>query len=325
MTAIRTQGKVNDNTTMIDTGMYGVAGTCAVYLVEAGKRCLIDTGGPAESSRIIRTLHDLDAFPPDQIVLTHAHHDHSQGVPDLRRNARKRSRTIEVLAGKDSIPLLKDQSWNSMFDEKLRFENILDVRPLEDGDVIDLDGTTLVVIGVPGHIKGHIALYDEGNRNLFLGDSIGFKYGPNAFIPPIVPPYWDRGDFDATIERLRSIDYDSVCLGHYGYIYGEEARQLLDEAEQACEGWWAIFERVEREGRLDDTKYLSTVIIEELGTEMPELKIEKRRMRMLLGLVNISRKLSRRPPLTTADLLLPVVIHLLVDGYRVSKGMDRAI
>ena len=31
--AIRRPGKLNDNTTLIDAGMYGVAGTGAVYLV----------------------------------------------------------------------------------------------------------------------------------------------------------------------------------------------------------------------------------------------------------------------------------------------------
>ncbi len=230
MTAIRTPGKINDNTTLIDTGMYGAAGTCAVYLVEAGKKCLIDTGGPDESSRVFRTLSDLHAFPPDYIVLTHAHWDHSQGLPGLRR----RSHTIEVLAGKESIPLLEDQSWNSRLDNKKRYENIRDVRPMEDGDVIDLDGLTLRVFDAPGHMKGHIALLDEENRNLFVGDSIGYKFGDEAFIPPFVPPFWDQKAYFATLERLRSIEFDSLTLDHFGYIHGDEARQLLDEAERSC-------------------------------------------------------------------------------------------
>ncbi|MHA1950656.1 MAG: hypothetical protein ACW99G_18030 [Candidatus Thorarchaeota archaeon] len=36
MTAIRETGKVNENTTLIDFGMSGAAGSGAVYLVEAG-------------------------------------------------------------------------------------------------------------------------------------------------------------------------------------------------------------------------------------------------------------------------------------------------
>jgi len=320
--AIRTPGKINEYTTLIDTGMYGLAGTCAVYLVEAGKRCLIDTGGAAESARIIRTLNDLQAFPPDHIVPTHAHWDHSQGLPGIRRTAGKRSGTFEVLAGRDSIPLLEDQSWNNVLDGKGRHENIRDVRPLDDGDMIDLDGLTLRVIDVPGHIKGHIALFDEKNRNLFVGDSIGYKFGDEAFVPSFVPPFWDQEAFTATLERLRTIDFDSVSLAHFGHIHGEEARQLLDEAERNCRRWWAIFERVDREGRLEDTKYLSAVIIAEMGIEVPGFRIENRRLRLLLGVVNFSRKIFLRPPLSSGDFLFPELLRLLVKGYKTSKGTE---
>ncbi len=316
MTAIRTPGKINDDTTLIDTGMYGAAGTSAVYLIEAGKTCLIDTGGPEGSARIFKTLSDLKEFPPNNIVLTHAHWDHCQGLPGLR----KRSKAIEVHAGRECIPLLEDQSWNHVLDEKIRYENIGDVRPLLDGDIIDLDGLTLRVIDSPGHMKGHIALLDEQNRNLFVGDSIGYKFGDKAFIPSFVAPFWDREAFYATLERLRSIDFDSVSLAHFGYIHGDEARQLLDEAERACDRWWAIFERVEQEGKLDDTKYLSAVVVEEMGIEMPPFKLEKLSLRMLLGLVNFSRTLTRKPPLTPAEVLVPELFRMLVRGYKTSEG-----
>jgi glyoxylase-like metal-dependent hydrolase (beta-lactamase superfamily II) len=320
VTAIRKQGKVNANTTLIDAGMYGVAGTNAVYLVESGQSCLIDTGGAAESARVARTLTDLGAFPPDRIVLTHAHWDHSQAVPDLRRRAGRLSKTIPVLAGSDSIPLLEDQSWNAVLDKKLRFENIHDIQPLVDGDVIDLDGLALEVIEAPGHIKGHIALYDQSNRNLFLGDSIGYKYGDDAVIPNFIPPFWDREAYRETLVRLRAIDYDHVSLAHFGYLSGDEARGFLDEAEVTNDRWWGIFDRVDQEGRLDDLKYLASVIIEETDIVVPDLIIERLGLRMLLGLVNITRMLSRKPPMTSGEALLPLVLGMLVEGYRTSKG-----
>ena len=42
MTAIRETGKINENPMLIDFGMSGAARTGAVYLIEAGKSCLID-------------------------------------------------------------------------------------------------------------------------------------------------------------------------------------------------------------------------------------------------------------------------------------------
>ena len=44
MPAIRQPGRINDSTTLIDIGMYGVAGLAAVYLISGRKKCLIDGG-----------------------------------------------------------------------------------------------------------------------------------------------------------------------------------------------------------------------------------------------------------------------------------------
>lgn len=88
MTAIREPRKINDNTTLIDYGYEGVVRIGAVYLVEARKKCLIDSGSKEGASRIVKTLKELDAFPPDYVILTHSHYDHSQGIPVMRKKAR---------------------------------------------------------------------------------------------------------------------------------------------------------------------------------------------------------------------------------------------
>ena len=89
MSAIRQPGRVNENTTLIDIGMYGVAGATALYLIEGDRKCLIDGGTRTEARRIIKVLRQLDAFPPDIIMVTHSHYDHTQGIPIMRREAAK--------------------------------------------------------------------------------------------------------------------------------------------------------------------------------------------------------------------------------------------
>ena len=49
MSAIRQPGRISENTTLIDIGMYGVAGAAAVYLIEGDKKCLIDGGTRTEA------------------------------------------------------------------------------------------------------------------------------------------------------------------------------------------------------------------------------------------------------------------------------------
>ncbi len=321
MTAIRETGKINDNTTLIDCGMSGVAGTSAIFLVEAEKTCLIDTGGHAEVSRVIKTLKNLNAFPPDYAVLTHSHHDHSQGVPGLRKKAMKENKTFEVFASEKAIPLLEDQSWNKVFYPKQHYESIRAVSPLKEGDIIDLEGLTLKINHVPGHIPDHITLFDEKNNNLFVGDAIGYKLGDQVFLPPFMPPFWSQDDFFASVEKLRQINFESICLNHFGYIYEEEAKNLLDEAVNTYKQWWKIFETVEQDNKLNDVKYLIAVIMKETNLASLDFKLLKTWMKLLLGLINSGRKIARKSPLTSGDMLLPEVLGWLVTGYKISKGI----
>jgi len=189
MSAIRETGKINDNTTLIDIGMMGVAGVTALYLIEDEKKCLIDGGTRTEAKRIINTLAEMKAFPPDVIIITHSHWDHTQAIPTLRREAARQGIAIEVLASEAAIPLLADQSYNDVF-ESGPYENITDVKALKEGDVVELGKTALQIYEAPGHHKDHIAILDRSNKNMFVGDSIGYKIGDDTFLPPFMPPFW---------------------------------------------------------------------------------------------------------------------------------------
>lgn len=46
------------------------------------------------------------------------------------------------------------------------------VEPVWDGDVLDLGGRPLLIIALPGHTPGSIAVLDEKNRRIFTGDPV---------------------------------------------------------------------------------------------------------------------------------------------------------
>jgi glyoxylase-like metal-dependent hydrolase (beta-lactamase superfamily II) len=268
MTAIRQPGRINDHTTLIDLGMYGFRGITALYLIEGKKRCLIDGGTRTEAGRLIRALKSLDAFPPDVVITTHPHYDHAQGIPAMRRAAAQQQKRIEVVAARDAIPLLADASFNDVFGPG-PYEAIEDVTPVDDGDTIDLGGITLRVHAVPGHCTGHIALLDEQGRNLFVGDSIGLKIGDQTTVPPLMPPCWDPDAFRATIASLKQVDYQTMCLAHYGYIFGSEAKTILDEAVATCDTWWDLFDR--NAARLDDTGFMVSAVMKDINPAIPDV------------------------------------------------------
>jgi len=322
LTAIRQPGKINENTTLIDFGMLGVAGIGSLYLIESKETLLVDCGTRSDAPRIVRTLRKLNSFPPDNLVLTHSHFDHCQGIHHIRREAEKERKRINVIASEKAIPLLEDQSWQRVFNPKGHYEEIRNVNPVKEGDIIDLDGLTLKVLDAPGHSKDHIALFDEKNKNLFVGDSIGLKLGDNAYVPPFMPPFWDTDAFYASVKKLSHIDYEGICLAHFGFIYGEEAKNIFDEAVATFERAWKIFESAEELRKLDDTNYIIKTIKKELKIAFPDFQLLKSNLKFLLGMMNLGRRLTGKKPYTVSEILLRnYVIKWLVQGYKIYKNM----
>ena len=319
MTAIRKTGKINENTYLIDIGMMGVAGVTAVYLIEDQKKCLIDGGTKSESSRLINFLKAQNAFPPDIIIITHSHWDHTQAIPPIRKEAAKLGKTVEVVASEKAIPLLADQSYNDVF-EPGPYANITDVTPVKEGDCIEIGKTTLRIYEVPGHHKDHIAILDEKNRNIFTGDSLGYKVGDQTFLPPFMPPFWNGESFLSTIEKYKQINFDSLCQAHFGFIYGDETRAILDEAVSIYEKWWRLFE--ENAANLDDTDHMLNVILKEIDPAPIYPEIVSLKLKVLAGVMTAGTKLIGKQPKPLYQHLLKGIVAWLAKGYKISEDQN---
>ena len=313
MPATRPPIRLDPSTTLIDTGDSGVWNKTGVYLIEADKRCLIDSGTKQDAPRIVRTLKQMDAFPPDIVLLTHSHHDHAQGIPVLREEAAREHKVIEVLASREAISLLADPSYQQVFGPG-PYASIADVATLDQGDTVDLGSTTLRIYEVPGHTKDHIAVLDEGTRNIFVGDSIGAKFGDHAFVPVFFAPFWDTEAFYASVDTLRQIDYQTLCLAHFGPVKGEQAKAILDRAVATFEQWWNIL--AENQDRLDETGYLLDQILQESQLALPPIETVSPFVGLILGLVTAWNKLIHGKSWSVSRLLLPETVGGLVKGYR---------
>ncbi len=306
---------VNDNTVMIDFEMSGVKRIGVIYLISGEKKCLIDSGTRESSKRVINALDSINAFPPDIIILTHSHWDHTQGVPVFCREAEKRGQRIAVMASDKAISNLKDQSWNRVFDEKLRYENIADVEPLKDGQRIGLGGLELEIIDFSGHCADDIAIYDTKNRSIFLGDSLGYKFEHRLLFPPFLPPFWNKEGFYRAAENLKKMDYKTVCLAHFGCLEGKEAREFPREAVTAMETWWNVFVESEKTGKLDDIRHIRKMIVQEAKIEMPDIEISRPSIKMMLLFINICRKLLGKTSIDPGMIQLERFIQWLSKGY----------
>lgn len=118
------------------------------YLVGTGaKRILIDTGEgrPVWAGSLREVLHDEKA-EVERVLLTHWHHDHIDGVPDLRKIA-----PVAVIHKNQPR-----EDWEG----------------IEDGQVFEVEGATLRTLHCPGHTVDHMALVLQEEHAMFTGDNV---------------------------------------------------------------------------------------------------------------------------------------------------------
>ena len=317
MVAQRHPGPVNSQTTLIDIGMGNVHGITSVYLLQGTRSGLIDGGTRREAPRLIKQLRALNAFPPDMIVVTHPHWDHTQGIPLLRQAAAAEGKSIEVVASRQAIPLLADPAFNDDFGGG-PYQAILDVTPIDDGDRIDLGGIQLRIIDLPGHCDGQIGIVDETHSNIFVGDAIGDKLTDDIFVPPFMPSTWDGQGFIVAIEKLKQIPYETLCLTHFGCISGSEARTILDEALENNRIWWEWFDK--HADHLHQTRRLLLAMRSELNVGIPDIRPIYPGMKLGLGVLTTIASLIGRRTRVLDRLYFGHVIEWLATGYGMTKS-----
>ncbi len=223
-------------------GIHRVDGTWGgnVYLLDGvDSLTQVDAALPFNGGRIRRYIRSVGRAVSDvrQLVLTHAHPDHTgsihslfgdSGVPTLVHEADTRSRGSErrlyyrgqLLFLPGNLPLCSPIPADGL---------------LEDGAVLPhLSGVR--VLHTPGHTPGSVCLLDEERGVLIAGDML-ISDG-KSFHRPVQFPGTDFRDYRRSIERIVSLDFDTVCPGHGKPVVGGAKAGL----ERMLTGYtWALF------------------------------------------------------------------------------------
>ncbi|WP_415378965.1 MBL fold metallo-hydrolase [Halosimplex sp. TS25] len=242
----------------VDTGMYGVAEYGAVYVLDAERPALVDTGIGTDYERVLDAVDAAGLAPADieVIAVTHVHLDHAGGAGFLVEACPN----AEVYVHGIGAPHLVDPErlWEGTkraVGNQIRAytepEPVPESRITEiaDGDSIDLGDHSLDVSHAPGHAPHQVVFHDPANDAVFVADAAGI-YSPTVdeLFPTSPPPNFDPEQCRDDVETIRSLDPEVLCYPHFGPT---ETGEKLDRYAEVLDSWVAAVTE-ERAKRGDD-------------------------------------------------------------------------
>ncbi|MCF7699420.1 hydroxyacylglutathione hydrolase [Loktanella sp. M215] len=151
-----------------------------IHDAATGQTALVDVPEAAP----IQAALDQRGWTLSDILLTHHHDDHVQGLEALRGNAR----VIGARADAHRLPRLDTE--------------------VADGDTLTVCGRDVHVMDVSGHTIGHVAFHMVDEKLLFTADSL-MAMGCGRLFEGTPAQMWD------SMQKLRALPRDTtVCSGH---------------------------------------------------------------------------------------------------------------
>jgi glyoxylase-like metal-dependent hydrolase (beta-lactamase superfamily II) len=223
----------------------------AVHLIVTDEGVtLIDTGLPGHYADLVRELKVIGRPISDirGIVLTHGDTDHTGFAERLRSEL-----SIPVYVGaadaaraqgeKPPAPTSKDRRRlgpalrffaYAMRKGGLRMRSVASVVPVTDKEVLALPGAP-IIIGMPGHSPGSVAIHIPAVRAVFVGDELTTRDVLTGVEGPQPAPFTDDQDAAAaSLDKLAGLDVDWVIPGH-GPAWHGDVSTLIAAYRKAAE------------------------------------------------------------------------------------------
>ncbi|SNR54113.1 Glyoxylase, beta-lactamase superfamily II [Halorubrum ezzemoulense] len=228
-----------------DTGMFATDEYGAVYVYDAERPIVIDTGTGANREALFESIEaiGIDRDELAWILPTHAHLDHAGGAGYLA----ERYPNAEVRVPEEGVRHLVDPEalvagtksavegqWTYYAEpEPVPEDRIAGVA---DGDRIDLGDRELIAHDAPGHAPHHAVYHEPEAGVVFTADAAGI-YVPEVddVVPTTPPPQFDLEQCLEDLRLIERLDPDTVCFGHFGPRSYEST--LIGEAKRAYVEW----------------------------------------------------------------------------------------
>jgi glyoxylase-like metal-dependent hydrolase (beta-lactamase superfamily II) len=200
---------------------------------------LVDVGPARTAQRLIAALSGLGVESVDYILLTHIHIDHAGALAELLDRYPK-ARAVCHEKGVESL-VAPSKLWQGSRTVLGALAELYgEPRPVSKTRLIPhsaLNSRQLKVIETPGHAPHHLSFCHEGR--LFSGEAAGnyFLVGDESYLRPATPPRFFLDVFLQSVERLLSLEDQTICYAHFGK--GESSKTLLGRFREQVLQWKA--------------------------------------------------------------------------------------
>ncbi|MFC7156592.1 MBL fold metallo-hydrolase [Halomarina halobia] len=210
----------------VDVGLYDRPAYGAVYVVDAERPAVVDTGMGTHYGAVLAAMERLGIAPEDLAVIapTHVHLDHAGGAGYLARECPNASVHVHGIGAPHLVDpeRLVEGTKRAVGDQWEFYADPLPVPEervvtLADGDAIDLGDRELRVHHAPGHAPHQVVFELPDASAVFTADAAGI-YVPaiDAVEPTTPPPNFDFDQSLADVEMIESLDPETLLYAHYG-------------------------------------------------------------------------------------------------------------
>lgn len=237
---------------LVETGMFDVTGYGGVYLLDAERPAIVETGTGANVDVIRDAMARVGIAPEavEVIAVTHVHLDHAGGAGYLAASCPNATVVVSdrgaphlvdpsrLVAGtKDAV---RDQ-WRHYAEPRPIPE--ARIRAIDPGARIDLGDRHLVAHPAPGHARHQLVFEVPEQRAVFTGDAAGLLLpGRNEIHQTSPPPEFDLEQAIEDVATLQSLDVETLLYTHFGEAAATNDR--LSGYQETLQSWVRDVERV---------------------------------------------------------------------------------
>ena len=230
---------------MIETGMFDVTGYGAIYVIDAERPAIVETGIGTTSEHLLAAIegHGIDPDDVAAICTTHVHLDHAGGAGHFAAACENATVFVHEIGAPHLVEpadliagtkrAVGDQ-WRHYVEPEPVPEDR--VEALTDGDRVDLGDHELVARHAPGHAPHQVIFHVPTMDAVFTGDAAGLWIPSLGRVHQSSPPPNFRLDQAvADLDAIADCTPKTLLYTHFGPRAFEGS--LLDRYERILAEW----------------------------------------------------------------------------------------